>query len=345
MKFCATIVSVFWISLGSSLAQSQALPDAITEIIKEAEIPGISYTSLEAGKLTNSVALGQANKSGKLLDKETVFSAASLSKPIFAYLVMQLVDEGILTLDAPLSSYYTYADIEDEPHSKLVTAKMVLSHTSGLPNWRSGKLRFKYAPGERFSYSGEGYVWLQRVVEHLKGRSLEELAQEYVFVPLGMTRSSYVFLEEFEENHSLSFKKDGKQQSKNKIQTGNAAASLQTTSYDFGLFLEALLAGRRISPKLQELMFSPFVPVEPKEGIKQELYWGLGVGIQQTTAGKQIFQWGDNYTFRGFFAANLETGNPVVYLTNSENGLKPVRELVALALSDPQPACDWLDYK
>lgn len=344
MKYFALIIVFLGLFASPTFSQTLPIPQGISRILEENNIPGISYTNLEEGKIKGSFALGKANDKNQTVNQETVFSGASLSKTIFAYLIMQLVDEGLINLDTPLSEYYKYPDIQDEPNHKLVTAKMVLSHTSGLPNWRSGKLKFKYDPGERFSYSGEGYVWLQRVVEHLKGKSLEELAQEYVFQPLGMTRSSYVFLENFEENHSLSFKKNGEQSSKNKVNTGNAAASLQTTSYDFGLFLEALLAGRRINSSLHQLIFSPVVAVEPKEGQKQELFWGLGVGIQQTSAGKQIFQWGDNYTFRGYFTANVENGNGVVYFSNSENGLKPVRELVALTLSDPQPACDWMGY-
>ncbi|MBN7813170.1 beta-lactamase family protein [Algoriphagus sp. H41] len=328
----------------TTFPQENPITAGIAKLMEEKQVPGISYTYLEQGQVKDSFALGVTNQDGSAVDQHTVFSAASLSKPVFAYLVMQLVDEGLIELDSSLSSYYTYPDIQDEPEYRLVTARMVLSHSSGLPNWRNGKLKFKYRPGERFSYSGEGYVWLQRVVEHLKGKPLEDLAQQYVFQPLGMTRSSYVFLPAFEENHSLSFKKDGKQQPKNKIQSANAAASLQTTSRDFGIFLEALLSAKHISPELHRLMFAPQVPVDPKQGQDQELFWGLGVGIQVTSAGKQIFQWGDNYTFRGYFTADVENRNAVVYLSNSENGLKPVRELVDLVLADPQPACDWMDY-
>jgi CubicO group peptidase (beta-lactamase class C family) len=344
MKSLFLAVSLFILGAFSAFSQNTSVSDGIATIMKELEIPGISYTYLESGKVKNSFALGRGSKKGIPIDRETVFSAASLSKPVFAYLVMQLVDEGVISLDVPLCDYYTYPDIQDEPDHRLVTAQMILSHTSGLPNWRTKKLSFKYKPGERFSYSGEGYVWLQRVIEHLKGKSLEELSQEYVFKPLEMTRSSYVFLADFEQNYTLSFKANGDQQAKNKIQTGNAAASLQTSSYDFGLFLEALLSGKRISPELHRRMLTPVVPVEPKEGQKQELYWGLGVGIQQTPDGKQIFQWGDNYTFRGYFTANVEDGTGVVYLSNSEKGLSKVRELVALVMADPQPACDWMDY-
>jgi hypothetical protein len=90
-------------------------------------------------------------------------------------------------------------------------------------------------------------------------------------------------------------------------------------------------------------MFTPVKPTQPKEE-KPMIYWGLGVGLQMTEGGPQIFQWGDNWTFRGYFTANITTKNAVVYLTNSENGLKPLGEIVGTYLDDPQPAANWLNY-
>jgi CubicO group peptidase (beta-lactamase class C family) len=345
MKNISLLLCLFVLSLDSTFFQRNADIESISKIMSANKIPGVSYTWLESGKKKESYALGIANNNNQPIDQETVFSAASLSKPIFAYIVFQLVEEGLFDLDTPLSTYFEYQDLIEESNYKLVTARMILSHTSGLPNWRKGELKFQYNPGERFRYSGEGFVWLQKVTEHLKEKSLEELAQEYVFHPLGMKRSSFVYLEEFDDNHSLSFKKNGKQIAKSKIKNPNAAASLQTTSYDYALFLEALLSGKRMNPYFQQLMFTPQVPVDPTDGKEQQIFWGLGVGIQVTPEGKQIFQWGDNYTFRGYFTANVDKGNAVIYFTNSENGLSPVREFVKFAIPDPQPACDWLGYK
>ena len=323
---------------------SQSKEEGIQEIMAQKMIPGITYAYLERGKLKEDIAMGTRDGNSNPVNTETVFSFASLSKPVFAYLVFRLIEEGILTLDQPLFTYYDYEDISHDPRHQLVTARMILSHTSGLPNWRKNKLEFKLDPGQDFSYSGEGYVWLQHVVTHLTHKNLEELAQEYVFQPLGMKRSSYVFLEEFEDNFSLSYRKNGNEMKKDKVKFGNAAASLQSTAHDFGLFLEALLAGRHLSRESRDLMFSPAVKVDPQKDQSGLVYWGLGVGIQETPSGRQIFQWGDNFTFRGYFTANLETKNAVVYFTNSESGLSPVRELVKLSLDDPQPATDWMGY-
>lgn len=323
---------------------SQSKKAEIQEILDQKKIQGITYAYLEQGKIKEEYALGNRDGKSNPVDQETVFSFASLSKPIFAYLVFRLIDEGVLTLDQPLYTYFEYEDISHDPRHQLVTARMILSHTSGLPNWRKNKLEFKLDPGLEFSYSGEGYVWLQHVVTHLTKKNLEELAQEYVFQPLGMKRSSYVFLNEFEENHSLSYRKDGNEIKKQKINYGNAAASLQSTAHDFGLFLEALLSGKNLSKESLDQMLSPAIKVDPKKDTSGMVYWGLGVGIQETPTGRQIFQWGDNFTFRGYFTANLSTQNAVVYFTNRESGLSPVREFVKLSLPDLQPAADWMGY-
>ncbi len=326
-------------------AASQGLNEVVelAEIMEENEIPGISLTYVKSGEINLETGQGKKNDS-EVVDQETVFSAASLSKPIFAYIVMQLVDEGTIDLDRPLHEYYEYPDVANEKRHLGVTAKMILSHTSGLPNWRKKKLKFLFEPGEKYSYSGEGYVWLQRVVEHLKQKRLDEIAQEYVFGPLGMTRSSYVFCPEFEDNYSISYRKNGVSREKNRISQENAAASLQTTAGDYGKFLIALMSGDAISDETRELMFTPVKTTQPKED-EPKIFWGLGVGIQMTEGGPQIFQWGDNWTFRGYFTANIETKDAVIYLTNSENGLIPVREFVGEFMTDPQPAADWLNYK
>ena len=137
----------------------------------------------------------------------TIFEAASLSKVVFAYAVLKLVDRGVMDLDQPLVRYITLpeikdkfsADVVEDPRLKKITARMVLSHSCGFPNWRQGELKILFEPGEKFSYSGEGFVFLQRVVEKLTGETLQDFMKREVFAPLGMNDSSYVWLESFEQ--------------------------------------------------------------------------------------------------------------------------------------------------
>lgn len=108
--------------------------------------------------------------SKELVDNDTVFEAASTSKPVFAYAVMKLVEKGVIDLDTPLTHYTSERFLKGDPRLDLVTARHVLSHTSGFPNWRSAEgLRLDFTPGEKWSYSGEGYSYLQSVVTHLTG--------------------------------------------------------------------------------------------------------------------------------------------------------------------------------
>src|SRR5215471_4940680 len=131
-------------------------------------------------------------KSGQPVTEETIFEAASLSKPVFAYGVLKLVDRGKLDLDIPLSRYMPQLYVEGDRRIDKITARIVLSHRTGFPNWRGAghPLEIYFTPGERFSYSGEGFVYLQKVVEAITGKPLNEYMSEAVFRPLGMASSS-----------------------------------------------------------------------------------------------------------------------------------------------------------
>ena len=154
----------------------------IQRLMTAARVPGVQLALIQDGKVTYSHAYGYANvDKQQALRTDTIMYAASLTKAVFAYTVMQLVDEGVLTLDAPLPTllkkslpdYPKFADLKDDPRWQLLTPRMLLSHTSGLINWRyineNNKLDFKYPPGSRYVYSGEGLNILQIVVEERTG--------------------------------------------------------------------------------------------------------------------------------------------------------------------------------
>ena len=138
---------------------------------------------------------------------EPVFQAASLGKPVFAYAVLKLAQQGMLDLDRPLVDYLPqgYGHVQNwnagnsnratdtvtAPELQAVTVRMVLLHTSGLPDWAGGPLTFQSKPGTRWNYSGEGFVLLQKAVEAATGLTLQTLMQQQVFEPLGMAHSSY----------------------------------------------------------------------------------------------------------------------------------------------------------
>ena len=168
-----------------------------------ANVPGVAVAYVEKGRVTWSGDFGVKNADTReKAGPDTVWPVGSLSKPVFAFAVMNLVDSGRLDLDRPLVNYVPGDLIKDEPRAKLITARHALSHSTGLQNWRfqTGQtLQMAFSPGERFSYSGEGIYYLQRAVEQITGQGLEQFMRERVLTPLGMTSSSYFWMPDYEK--------------------------------------------------------------------------------------------------------------------------------------------------
>jgi CubicO group peptidase (beta-lactamase class C family) len=176
----------------------------VDHLLAAADVPGLASAIIRAGQLDRTICCGVRDvRSPAPIDAETVFDAASLSKPVFAHAVLQLSDQGVLSLDTPLTTYlpgYMQAD----QRASSITARHVLSHSAGLPNWRNDDLPLKtyFAPGERFSYSGEGFLYLQKAAEALTGEKLHSLAERMVFRPFGMNRSSFIWDWRFDPNRA-----------------------------------------------------------------------------------------------------------------------------------------------
>jgi CubicO group peptidase (beta-lactamase class C family) len=181
-----------------------ALARTIPDILRTSGMPGLAMAVIDHGQVVWTGAFGNVT------DPETIFEAASLSKPVFAYLVLRLVDRGELDLDRPLAELLEYPRAAGDPRYRRITGRMVLSHGSGFPNWGGERLTLAFDPGTAYGYSGEGFVYLQKVVEHITGRSLEQLARAEVFEPLGMRWSSYVWQKRFEGHAAASSRRPGR---------------------------------------------------------------------------------------------------------------------------------------
>jgi len=313
----------------------------IPSLMKEAHVVGLSMAVVEKGAIVWAKGFGVRSSIAKLpVNENTVFEAASLSKPIFAYAVLQLVDAGVLDLDAPLADVFEYADLSTEPQYADVTARMVLSHTSGLPNWRprNGLLRFSAAPGSRFEYSGEGYVLLQRAIEHLTGESIESVIEERVFTPLGMTSSSFVWQHRFVATVAIGHLADGTALEKGTPKEPNAAFSLHTTSTDYARFLIAVMNGEGLSTEMNAAMR------QAQADADAGMQWSLGWGIQTTESGTALWHWGDNRGYKAFAIVYPKTRRGMVVLTNSDNGMLILDALLDRTMGGGQPVVDWLGY-
>jgi CubicO group peptidase (beta-lactamase class C family) len=330
-----------------------ALQKRIPELLREATVPGLSLALIRDGKTYWAKAFGvRDEKTGLPVTEETIFEAASLSKPVFAYGVLKLVDQGKLDLDAPLSKYMPQPYVEGDPRIDKITARIVLSHRTGFPNWRgTGQpLRIYFTPGERFSYSGEGFVYLQKVVEALTGKPLNEYMSEAVFTPLGMASSSYLWRPDYEARTATGHDYSGQPTGKRKPKDANVAWSLQTTASDYGRFLEALINGEGLKPATLRELERPQVAVDPEcvdcidrapKELSKSVFWGLGMGIQKTIDGESLWHGGDNGSFKCYMLAYPKQKIGIVMFANGENGLTITPEVVRLAMGGEQPAFVW----
>jgi CubicO group peptidase (beta-lactamase class C family) len=319
------------------------LSERIPDWMEQATVPGLSLAVIEDARVVWARGFGVASVvSRQPVDPDAVFEAASLSKPVFAYAVLQLCDRGVLDLDAPLADYMADPYIADEPRLPLITARRVLSHTSGLPNWRPNDqpLAMTFAPGERFGYSGEGYVYLQRVVERVTGHTLAEHMREHVLRPFGMAHSDYVWKDRYETQATQGHSRGGNPRDKQKPSQGNAAFSLHTTPSEFALFVAELLsAGRKRAYRIGASAAREML--RPQVTLNRFLGWGLGWGIQRMPGGDTFWHWGSNTGFKCFVVASRPRRAGVVVMTNSENGLRVCRETVLEVLGGEHPAFAW----
>jgi len=307
------------------------------------------------------------NKTGKIVDNKTVFRTASLSKPVFAYLVMKLVDEGLIGLDEPLYKYLDkplpeypkYQDLKSDDRHKLLTARRLLSHQSGFPNWRfmnkNRRLDFKFAPGEMFKYSGEGYGLLQFVLEQMKGKNLNQLAKENIFKPLRMMNSSFIWERRFDNNFAVNLNTGLRRLIEKTKHTPNAAASLLTNTHEYAKFLLAIMNGRGLMPEALDKMLKPQVAntsknlhapqgSEPEIQKSIKLSWSLGWGRFHCSAGDVIFHAGyeegcDNYAV---VFLEYKIGLVLQSMITTMEGIAPhiTKELIG----DIYSPFGWLNY-
>jgi CubicO group peptidase (beta-lactamase class C family) len=338
----------------------------ITHVMQGAEVPGLALALINNGKVVYLKAYGVKNMSpNEALTVNSVMVAASLTKVAFAYLVMKLVDDHVIDLDKPvyeylprpLSDYPAWRDIANDPRSKLITTRMLLSHTAGLPNTRNfdpdHRLVIHYDPGTRYDYGSEGYGLLQLVVETLTKKSTEELMQERVFRPLGMTRTSMVWQNAFESDHANGYDEYGRSLGIQRRKSADAAGSMQTTITDYSRFTQAVLSGRGLHKETHAQMLSMQIPIVSKfefptglpdttdeyKGI--QLSYGLGVGLYHTPHGRAFFKEGHDEGWRTYVVCHQDRATCMVILTNSSNGEGIYSALLKGLLGDTWNPIGW----
>lgn len=257
------------------LPAGAAIDRQVKSLLADTGARGMAIAVIDRGKVTYVKAYGKRNAKGDPLRTDTVMYGASLTKAVFAYTVLRLVDQGRIDLDTPLAAYLDkplpdydtqaihpdkygpYKDLAGDPRWKKITARMVLTHSTGFLNFYwlepDQKLRIHFEPGSRFSYSGEGMILLQFAIENGRkskglGFDVGDLVRTNVFEPLGMKRSSLMWRADFAGNLADGWNDKGEPQPHDQRSKVRAAGSMDTTIDDLSKFAAALVSGKACRP-------------------------------------------------------------------------------------------------
>lgn len=310
--------------------------DNETEIqkwLKENKVPTLGIGIIENGKLQQVKVFGEISE-GISAPYNTIFNVASLTKPVTAIVVLQLVSLGKWELDEPLYKYWIDPDITNDPRTKKLTTRIILSHQTGFPNWRwmneTKKLNFQFDPGTKYQYSGEGMEYLRKALEKKFNKSLEQLAHELIFQPLNMNDTKYVWDKNVDTTRlAIGYDKDGIPYETVKNETPNAADDLLTTVEDYGKFLVSVINGDGLSKKVFEEMTTKQVASTKGKhfGLGFEIY---DLGNEETALSHS----GADNGVQTLFVILPKTKNGLLIFTNSDTGVSVYETLLKHYLGD-----------
>ncbi|MGJ1496479.1 serine hydrolase domain-containing protein [Sphingobacterium spiritivorum] len=364
--------------LDQSTLSISEIDHKVRAAMDSADIPGLNLAILNHNKSVFIKSYGYRDKfQNELMDTTTFIYAASFSKAVFGYLSMLLVQEKQLDLDKPLYQYlkkplpeYPYfSDLKEDNRWKMMTARMCLSHTTGLPNVRwfdprdanpvfdsVGVIRIYFQPGKQYAYSGEGFKLLQLAVEEITGKNLDELATEKIFKPIGMTRSGYIWHDNFGDKLVIGHNEKGQQNVKRKRTVAVAGGSMVTTIADYTRFIAYVIQGKGLEKKYFEQMISPQIDIHSKtqfppittettaDNKSIHLAYGLGWGLLKTKYGRAFFKEGGDDAWKNYNINFIDKGVSIIIMTNSVNGSKVFKELLETLIADTFTPWKWEEY-
>ncbi|RZM25637.1 MAG: class A beta-lactamase-related serine hydrolase [Pedobacter sp.] len=384
MKSVAIVIIALWCQLG--LAQSikridgskvtvDSLDSKIRSLMAYAKVSGAAIAVYNDNRPVFEKTYGMANVPDKKpLTDSSVMYGASLAKMVFAYVAMTYVQEGLIDLDKPLVTYLNkplpdykipgwnrgYQDLKDDDRIKKITGRMCLNHTTGFPNWRwfekDRKLKIKFEPGSRYSYSGEGLYLLQFVIEQVTGKDYETISRERVFIPFGMKNTSQVWQKRFESNMCLGHNADWKPYELMKWKEASAGGSMSTTLKDFSRFYTALINRQNLTKNSFDEMtksqirirsvaqFGPMSNVDSTLNDGIQLSYGLGVGVFKTPYGAAFFKEGHDEGWGHYTVYFPQRKIGIVIMTNTDTGESIFRSLLAYAIGDIYTPWKWENY-
>lgn len=335
-------------------------------LMERESVAGLGLAVVEEGRVVHVAAYGRRNVERDLpLTTSTVLYGASLTKTAFAWMLLQLVDEGRLDLDAPvadllprpLPEYEDYADLAGDERWRSLTPRILLTHTSGFANFRwleaDGKLRFHRAPGSRYGYSGEGFYILQLILERGLGLDAGREMQRRVFDRFGMTRTSMAWRPDFATDLADGYALDGSMEPHDERSGPSAAGSMDTTIADQARLWAGIVRGEGLTAAARAELVRPQVPiasrhqfptlapeVEPRNA-DVGLAAGLGLVAFRDASGPAWFKGGHN-DWTGNLVVCLEAGKRcAVLLSNDARAERIYPDLVRAILGETRMPWTW----
>lgn len=308
--------------------------DSIPAWMAKNKVPIAAVCILESGQIKQVKLFGRLSN-GSAAQSNTLFNVASLTKPVTALTVLKLIDAGQWNLDEPLDKYWIDPDIKGDPRHQKLTTRVVLSHQTGFPNWRSqnpaNKLAFQFDPGTKYGYSGEGFEYLRHAVEAKFHRSLQQLADSLLFRPLHMSDTNYGWSDKMDSTRFADpHGKDGSLIPMKKNISVVAADWLVTSIDDYAKFSMAVLNQRLLSPALFGQMITPQVKMEgrPKENM------GLGWEVMTPLENGEylIMHTGSDDGVKTLVVLLPKSKRGIILFTNGNNGFAVIRSIIREAL-------------
>ena len=374
----AAVVLPF-VACAQTIPSKQAIDQKVTAIMASTHAKGMAVAVIDHGKVGYVQAYGIRNAKGDPLNVDTIMYGASITKTVFAYTVMQLVDQGKLKLDTPIKDdldrplptygpdpifpdkYGPYKDLADDPRWEKITPRMCLTHSTGFANFwfiePDQKLHIHFEPGTRFSYSGEGLILLQFAIEH--GRAAQGLGIDVGdmanadFKRLGMTRTSLVFLNGTDTNVADGWNDQDQPQEHSQRKKVRASGSMNTTISDFSKFAAALVRGDGLSAASRAEMtrpslhiptagqFPPYLPDLPVNQQRKDLAAGLGVVVFDGPQGHGFYKGGHDGQTANTMVCLEASQRCVVILSNDVRDEAGFAEFVKFVLGDTGVPYDW----
>ena len=342
-----------------------AVDSTVTDAMARERVTGLAVAIINRGTVVYLRAFGERNAvTHDLLTTRSTMYAASFTKTMFAHLVLQLVEQHVLELDRPVVSYtgpldtvVKWADLAGDPRHRKITARMLLSHTSGFSNFRflnpGEKLLINFEPGSRYAYSGEGLNFLQYVIECITGTSLTALMREKVFQPLGMSHTSMVWDSTFASDLAMGHDSSGAMIGHSRRSAPRAAGSADTNIEDMARYLVAMLDGTGLTPASRRAMLSPQIRIHSDHQFPTldtltttrddavQLSYGLGWGLVMSPYGRAFFKEGHDDITNNHMIAFDGPRSGMIVMTNSGRGDRVFPRLFATLLGDRYSPWAW----